>query len=193
MKNFVKVILASAVIGAMAVFSTGCLGIPGLSGFGGRNAEYMEEMDDLIEDCMNFRTKKVAKYLNEDDKNFDNNEDILETAMGNLPSYIDFDDFIEDVKCDSRHMKSVADEYTFTYVFEFDHEEFEFEFTMILDDGEFCFEDNEDFIRAYLELVLNLAYQNGDQYVEDCMDELDCSISKLPDRMYEELDWLLGM
>lgn len=190
MKNLIKVTLASAVIGAMAIVSTGCLGIPGLSGFGG-GSKYVDETDDIIEDCMNFKTKQLAKHLNEDDDNFDNNEEILETALSNLSDYVDYGDFMEDVKCTGKNIDVDDDELDITYTFEFNDEEFELSFKMIDDDGELIFEDNKDFIISYLDLALSLALENDDDYANALLDEMGCKESKLAERCYENWDLLL--
>lgn len=165
MRKLSKSVVAISLVTSMLFSMTSCV-----------SSDAKDSGKDLIENFFDQKFKKVASYLDEDDKDYD--AQYLFVTEGFEEFVGDADEVFEDgVEFKKEKVKVSDKKAAISYELEIQDEFYEYELTLVQDGKKWILEDNEDFIVNTMVLFVEVAIDNGDKEfkkaINDFMKEQD--------------------
>lgn len=177
MKKSVKLIGSIMLIGSMLFSMAGC-----------SLTDVKNTGDDILEMAFNGK-KKVTKYLNEDDDDYDIQCEFMEEILEAMDEELSLD--YEDTEFKSNKITVKNKDATIVYKVSIEDYEQDLEFNLVKDGDDWVIADNGEFLVAFLDFVFEAAYEEGNKddkyFLEDGMDFLGVrKIEKLASKTYDE-------
>lgn len=179
MKKFVKLFASVAVIGSMIFSMTGCV-----------VTDAKNAATDIMDNVFNFKASKVEKYMDEDDKEFDEQCELLEDLFDGLQEELDVG--FEDMHSTNFNVSVKNNDAKIVLTYPIEEGKYEIELNLVKDGEDWIIADNEEFIVSITNFIFEVVNEEGSKsqkkYIDAMLDELDISkVSKIGQALYDEM------